>query len=209
MSSETVSVADDHLRSFYERWQRLEEEKQAISDDLKELFAEAKGNGFDTKAMRAVFRDMGKDSAERDEAEAIYDLYWSSLNKPRAGRAPARTREATIFPDPHLPEVDGGQPPPSSDADSAKTDGLLSIVGQGGDQPGIAEVKSERQDASASQGRNEPVSDSGATADHFEPPAFLLKREHAPLRPLCQNPGDNGHVHCRACLVAAGESEAA
>lgn len=82
-------VADDMLRSFFERWQRLEEEKAAISDDLREMFAEAKGNGFDTKAMRAVFRDMTKDSTDREEAEAIYDLYWSSLNGLRARPAPA------------------------------------------------------------------------------------------------------------------------
>lgn len=86
----TISVSDDMLRSFFQRWQRLEEEKQTISDDLKELFAEAKGQGFDTKAMRAVFREEVGDRAERQEFDAICDLYRASLRKPHARPAPAR-----------------------------------------------------------------------------------------------------------------------
>lgn len=85
-----ATVADDLLRSYFERWQRLEEDKAAISEDLKALFAEAKGNGFDTKVMRAVFREEVSDKAERDEFEAICDLYRASLARPRAHPAPAR-----------------------------------------------------------------------------------------------------------------------
>lgn len=103
MSAEALSVADDMLRSFFERWQRLEEEKQALSGDLKELFAEMKGGGFDTKAARAVFRDENKlanedaaDKADRTEFEAMCELYRASLKRPRAGRA----RESAINP-PH------------------------------------------------------------------------------------------------------------
>lgn len=72
-------VADDQIKAFFERWQRLEEEKGAISGDLRELFAEMKANGFDTKVARAVFRDKTKDQNARSEFEAIYDLYWSAL----------------------------------------------------------------------------------------------------------------------------------
>lgn len=78
------TVADDQIRAFFERWQRLEEEKANISGDLRELFAEAKGNGFDAKVLRAVFRDKVKDQSARDEFEAIYDLYWSALGTPIA-----------------------------------------------------------------------------------------------------------------------------
>lgn len=92
--SEALAVADDMLRSFFERWQRLEEAKQEISADLKELFAEMKGVGFDTKAARAVFREENKlanedaaDKADRTEFEAMCDLYRASLKSPRAGRA--------------------------------------------------------------------------------------------------------------------------
>ncbi|RUV65202.1 MAG: DUF2312 domain-containing protein [Mesorhizobium sp.] len=92
------TAAAGQLRAFFERWQRLEEEKQTISDDLKEMFAEAKGTGFDTKAMRAVFRDKMKDQAELQENEAIYDLYWTALEQPPARPAPAHVENITQFP---------------------------------------------------------------------------------------------------------------
>jgi len=86
----TDSVAEDMLLSYFERWERLEGEKDAISADLRELFAEMKGHGFDTKVARKVFRDKQADSTERAEFEAVYDLYWSALSGPRAGRARIR-----------------------------------------------------------------------------------------------------------------------
>ncbi len=81
------SVAQDIIQSLFERWQRLEDEKDAISGDLKELFKEAKGQGFDPKVLRAVFRDRVGDHAERLEFEATYDLYASAL-----GMFPANAR---------------------------------------------------------------------------------------------------------------------
>jgi uncharacterized protein (UPF0335 family) len=85
-----MSAADDMIRSYFDRWQRLEEEKRAISDDLKELFAEAKGNGLDSKALRTVFREQVGDKAAMEEFDAICDLYRASLTAPRARPAPAR-----------------------------------------------------------------------------------------------------------------------
>lgn len=73
------TVAAGQLRAFIERVERLEEEKQTIADDIKEVFAEAKGTGFDTKAMRAIIRLRKKDQAERQEEEAILDLYKAAL----------------------------------------------------------------------------------------------------------------------------------
>lgn len=73
------TIAAGQLRSFIERIERLEEEKQTIADDIKEVFAEAKGTGFDTKAMRAIVRLRKKDQAERQEEEAILDLYKAAL----------------------------------------------------------------------------------------------------------------------------------
>src|SRR5688572_21624997 len=75
----TESVAQDMLQSFFDRWQRLEDEKRAISEDLKGLFAEAKALGFDTKVMRAVFRDKVGDAEAKAEFEAIYELYASAI----------------------------------------------------------------------------------------------------------------------------------
>ena len=73
------TVAAGQLRAFIERIERLEEEKKTISDDIKEVFAEAKGTGFDTKAMRTIIRLRKKDKAEREEEESILDLYKAAL----------------------------------------------------------------------------------------------------------------------------------
>jgi uncharacterized protein (UPF0335 family) len=73
------TVAAGQLRAFIERIERLEEEKQTIADDIKEVFAEAKGTGFDTKAIRTILRLRKKDAAERQEEEAILDLYMAAL----------------------------------------------------------------------------------------------------------------------------------
>ena len=75
----TGGVAQAQLRSVVERIERLEEEKAAIANDIKEVYAEAKGNGFDTKTLRQVIRLRKQDKAERQEQEAILDLYMSAL----------------------------------------------------------------------------------------------------------------------------------
>ncbi len=72
-------VAADQLKSFIERIERLEEDKKGIADDIRDIFAEAKGSGFDTKIMRQVLRLRKKDSAERQEEQAILDLYLQAL----------------------------------------------------------------------------------------------------------------------------------
>ena len=69
MDSATVNVS--HLRAFIERIERLEEEKRAIADDIKEVFAEAKGNGFDVKIMRKVISLRRQDIEKRKEEETI------------------------------------------------------------------------------------------------------------------------------------------
>jgi uncharacterized protein (UPF0335 family) len=73
------TVAAGQLRAFIERIERLEEEKKTIADDIKEVYAEAKGTGFDTKAVRTIIRLRKKDQAERQEEEAILDLYKAAL----------------------------------------------------------------------------------------------------------------------------------
>lgn len=73
------TVAAGQLRAFIERVERLEEEKQTIADDIKDVFAEMKGTGFDTKAVRTIIRMRKKDQAERQEEEAILDMYKAAL----------------------------------------------------------------------------------------------------------------------------------
>ena len=77
--AEAGGVAAGQLRSFVERIERLEEEKKGIADDIRDVFAEAKGNGYDTKVMRQVIRLRKKDAAERQEEEALLDLYTHAL----------------------------------------------------------------------------------------------------------------------------------
>lgn len=72
-------VAAGQLRSLIERIERLEEEKKGISDDIRDVFAEAKGQGFDTKVMRRILKLRKQGKAERQEEEAILDLYLQAL----------------------------------------------------------------------------------------------------------------------------------
>ncbi len=78
--SEVTTVAKDILRSYIERIERLEEEKKEIADQVKEVFAEAKGNGFDVKAMREILKLRKLDSADRSEQEQLVDLYKQALD---------------------------------------------------------------------------------------------------------------------------------
>ena len=71
--------AKDQLKAFVERIERLEEEKKTISDDIRDVFAEAKGNGYDVKALRTVIRLRKQDKQEREEQEAILDTYLQAL----------------------------------------------------------------------------------------------------------------------------------
>lgn len=73
------SVAQDQIRVFIERIERLEEEKAAIGNDIKEVYAEAKGNGFDTKVLRKVVSVRKQDHEERMEQEALLELYLAAL----------------------------------------------------------------------------------------------------------------------------------
>ena len=71
--------AKDHLKAFVERVERLEEEKKTIADDIRDVYAEAKGNGFDTKALRTIVRLRKQDVDERKEHEAILETYMHAL----------------------------------------------------------------------------------------------------------------------------------
>ena len=72
-------IGAEQLRSFVERIERLEDEKAALAADIREVYAEAKGNGFDTKIMRQVVRLRKMDNAEREEQEELLDLYKRAL----------------------------------------------------------------------------------------------------------------------------------
>ena len=72
-------IAGERLRSFIERIERLEEERRALSGDIKEVYAEAKGTGFDAKIMRQIIRIRRMDKDDVDEQETLLDIYKRAL----------------------------------------------------------------------------------------------------------------------------------
>jgi uncharacterized protein (UPF0335 family) len=73
------NVAADQLRLFIERIERLEEEKKGIADDVKDVYGEAKANGYDTKTMRSIVRLRRMEKHARDEADALLETYRNAL----------------------------------------------------------------------------------------------------------------------------------
>jgi uncharacterized protein (UPF0335 family) len=72
-------IAADQLRSFVERIERLEEEKKALADDIRDVYAQAKGSGFDLKVLRQVVRLRKMNSSDRQEQETLLDIYKRAL----------------------------------------------------------------------------------------------------------------------------------
>lgn len=81
ISSDMSDVDANHLKAFIERIERLEEEKKAIADDIKEVYGEAKGTGYDVKIMRKIISIRKMDRDKRREEEEILDLYLAALEK--------------------------------------------------------------------------------------------------------------------------------
>ena len=84
-----TKFAKDQLKAIIERIERLEEEKKTISDDIRDVYAEAKGNGFDTKILRKVISLRKKEPTEREEEQSMLDLYMEAL-----GMVPPEKEEA-------------------------------------------------------------------------------------------------------------------
>lgn len=76
-----TATAQGRLRTIVERLERLDEDKQAVLTDMKEVFSEAKGEGYDVKALRKILAIRKQDRAKRQEEEAILDLYLSALGE--------------------------------------------------------------------------------------------------------------------------------
>jgi len=85
LSDAAAGFAKEQLKSFIERIERLEEEKATIVQDIKDVFAEAKGTGFDVTALREILRIRKQDADQRAEREAIVDLYLQALGMFPAG----------------------------------------------------------------------------------------------------------------------------
>jgi uncharacterized protein (UPF0335 family) len=133
----STRFAKDQLKSIIERVERLEEEKKALSDDIRDVYSEAKANGFDVKALRTIVRLRKQDANERAEQEAILETYMMALGMladlplgkaaiERATVSPATRRAAKAF----------GTPVPLTDQE--KADGqLAAFVDKGGTRMSI------------------------------------------------------------------------
>ena len=107
----THVIAKDELKSLVDRLERLNEEKQAIVDDFKDVMTEARSRGYDTKALRTILRMRKQDADERREREALIEIYAEALGmlaslplgKAAIERATARVRQPSVLPP--IPEV--------------------------------------------------------------------------------------------------------
>ncbi len=91
--SDVGGIAGDRLKSFIERVERLEEEKKALAEDIKEVLGEAKATGFDPKIIRKIIRIRKMDSDARQEEEYLTDLYLAAIGEGVAPAAPSHMRE--------------------------------------------------------------------------------------------------------------------
>ena len=89
MTGTKTTFAHGQLKSIVERIERLEEEKKTIAADIKEVYAEAKANGFDTKILRKVISLRTKEASEREEEQSMLDVYMAAL-----GMIPGEAEEA-------------------------------------------------------------------------------------------------------------------
>ena len=87
--SGSVGIAGDRIRSFVERVEHIEEEIKALTEGKKEVFAEAKGEGFDVKVLKEILRLRKQDQEERDEHESLLDLYMRAMDQSEAEVAKA------------------------------------------------------------------------------------------------------------------------
>ncbi|MCW6509765.1 DUF2312 domain-containing protein [Lichenifustis flavocetrariae] len=87
--TDTVGIAGDRIRSFVERVEHIEEEIKALTEGKKEVFAEAKGEGFDVKVLKEILKLRKQDQDERDEQESLLDLYMRAMESSEEPQAKA------------------------------------------------------------------------------------------------------------------------
>ena len=87
--TDTAGIAGDRIRSLIERVEHIEEEIKALNEGKKEIFLEAKGEGFDVKVLKQIIRLRKQDKDERDEHESLLDLYLRAMESEDPGQAKA------------------------------------------------------------------------------------------------------------------------
>lgn len=201
MSETASSVAVSQLRAFVERIERIESDIKELNAIKSDIYKEMRGDGYDVTAVRKVVAKRKLDSADREEQDAIFDLYWTALHGSAedAPRARAHTRGASS----EITETQESVEQTSSAVGSTP-------AGSASDAIPATNLHSSPS-ASPATNKAEGSGNSVPSADNYEPPAFLLKPAK-PLRPHCQRPhdcGGYGSKHCHSCKTMAMEGEAA
>ena len=195
----TDIVAAGQLRAFVERIIRMKEEQDTIAADIRDIYAEAKGSGFDKTTMGQVVshvRKVGKlGVAAVEESQTMFDLYLDAYQRGNGTNVATHTHEK----------------PNSPSHAAVVTDEYLRepVAAERGQiiREGDAPRETDCQAGEASQGGK----DASSPDTQFEPPAFLVKAAK-PLRPLCLNPSEcagYGTHTCHQCLKVAGQTEVA
>ncbi|PZO78468.1 MAG: hypothetical protein DI629_12285 [Mesorhizobium amorphae] len=192
--ADAMTVAAAQLRSYVERVERLDADIKDLNADKSELYQQAKGDGFDVKALRAVVAKRKLDDAKREEADMIFDLYWSALHgvPSRVHVHEARAREEQV-------SSQAGTVTPSQ-SQTKPAESLGDTISATQSTVGV--------DAPETAGK---ATDDAVTAGETATP-FMASRPLPALRPNCldrANCGSYGFKHCRRCAAAAGEVEAA
>ena len=233
------SVAQDQLRAFIERIERMEEEKKAIADDIREIYGEAKSNGFDVKVLRAIIRIRKMDHQERLEQEALLALYMSALgmqaapredfddddSPPRGSRHSGEQRPAALeMPSQHIVERDqflakASEGKADTVAQSAATpDGDASRTSRGVDTPATIQQSPIGDGPSGDPAVNDRESslagvegdeDRHLNSDGVGEPGAILMRGGAEAARLAHNQEDGGSSPSRATNPVANVEEEA
>lgn len=135
----TGGIAADRLRSFIERVERLEQEKAAIVIDIRAVFDEAKATGFDPKTMRQIIKERKLSQAERDEAEALLDIYKAALGM-LSGTPLGEAAVRRLSGQPPKPDGDGDGDDDTGDADPDDAD-PANPPAQGEPEPDVGEAR--------------------------------------------------------------------
>ena len=201
-------MTEPQVKSIIERILRLHAESDELAAGIREVYGEAKANGYDKTALGAAVRAIRQRDklgvAAVEERETIVGLYLAAYDG--SSRTHVHVREATDYQPARLP--------PERDPQSGQH-GSDAGGGAGGGSP-VDDTASEQDSAPRAQARNEPGSEAvasgggGVTSSPETRAAFALPLAK-PLRPHCQNPdrcGSYGSKHCNPCIEAAGLTEA-
>lgn len=207
-------VAHDQLRAFVERIERMDEELKTINDDKREIYAEAKGNGFDVKALKRVVQLRRQDRADRLEFETIVEIYMASLE----GRPIDDDDDEPSRVQAHAREDTSSQPSPNAGISPAGVMDPAEFDRRSGDEAGqpIADTREGAPAGAAVAGQSDAQSSAAAEGNDAETAAPATNvtafrvPEAKPLRPYCLKPqlcAGQGRQHCFTCQKAHAESE--